>query len=156
MGQAKQKRDKRKKDRLLSEPLSLARFNLHTLGTRFSMARVMAHELSWWADHEEKLIGFVFRDTTDNDYGWVLLARDRVGRFRSVNLEVSLRSQDYATVGLRGAIANTLANENLAELGSQGDEPNEPFDLLRVPADVDPAKLHPYFKELADRLSLPE
>jgi len=35
--------------------ISPARFNLYTLGTRFSMARVMAHEL--------------FRDTTDNDYG---------------------------------------------------------------------------------------
>ena len=65
MGQAKKKNDQRKKDHLLSKPLSLARFNLYTLGTRFSMARVMAQELSWWADHDEKLIGFVFRDTTD-------------------------------------------------------------------------------------------
>jgi hypothetical protein len=115
------------------------------------MARVVAEELSWWAAHDEKLIGFVFRDTTDNDYGWIMLARDRVGRFRAVNVEASLRSQDYATVGLRDAIANALANETLAELGSQGDEPNEPFDVLCVPADADPAKLHPYFKELAER-----
>jgi hypothetical protein len=67
MGQAKKKNEKRKKDHLLSKPLSLARFNLYTLGTRFSMARVMSEELSWWADLDEKLIGFVFRDTTDND-----------------------------------------------------------------------------------------
>jgi hypothetical protein len=126
MGQAKKKNEKRKKDHLLSKPLSLARFNLYTLGTRFSMARVMAEELSWWADRDEKLIGFVFRDTTDND--WILLARDRAGRFRAVNVEASLRSRDYATVGLRDAIANALANENITELGFQGDEPNEPFD----------------------------
>lgn len=93
MGQARKKNEKRKKDHLLSKPLRLARFNLYTLGTRFSMARVMAEELSWWADHYEKLIGFVFRDTTDNDYGWILLARDRVGRFRAVNVEASLRSR---------------------------------------------------------------
>ena len=37
----------------------------------------MAEELSWWADHNEKLIGFVFRDT------------------RSVKLEVSLKSEHY-------------------------------------------------------------
>ena len=87
MGQAKKKNDQRKKDHLLSKPLSLARFNLYTLGTRFSMARVMSEELSWWADLDEKLISLVFRDTTDNDYGWILLARDRVGRFRAVNVE---------------------------------------------------------------------
>ena len=80
-----------------------------------------------------------------------LLARDRVGRFRAVNVEASLRSQDYATVGVRDALANALSNETLAELGWQGDEPNEPFDVLRVPADADPGKLHPYFKELAER-----
>lgn len=54
-------------------------------------------------------------------------------------------------MGLRSAIASTLTTDNLTELGSQGDEPNEPFDLLRVPPDADPAKLHPYFKELAER-----
>lgn len=115
------------------------------------MARVMAEELSWWAGQDENVIGFVFRDTTDNDYGWQLLARDRVGRFRSVRLEVSLRSEAYATVGLRDAIAFAVENENLAALGSQGDEPNEPFDLLRVLPGTDPAKLHPYFRELLER-----
>ena len=35
------------------------------------MARVMSEELSWWADLDEKLISLVFRDTTDNDYGWI-------------------------------------------------------------------------------------
>ena len=52
---------------------------------------------------------------------------------------------------MRDALANALSNETLAELGWQGDEPNEPFDVLRVPADADPGKLHPYFKELAER-----
>ncbi|MFI0847161.1 hypothetical protein [Mesorhizobium sp. IMUNJ 23232] len=111
----------------------------------------MAEELSWWADLDEKLLGFVFRDTTDDDYGWQLLARDRVGRFRSVKLKVSLRSEEYATIGLRNAFAHAIQNENLEELGSQGDEPNEPFDLLRVPAGTTPAKLHPYFRELLER-----
>ena len=78
-----------------------------------------------------------------------------MGRFRAVNVEAELRSQDYATVGLRDAIANALNNENLAKLGSQGDEPNEPFDVLRAPPDADPQKLHPYFKELAERPGLP-
>jgi hypothetical protein len=150
MGAAKKKKAQREKDHLLSRPLSLPRFNLYALGTRLSLSHVMGRELSWWSDADDKLIGFVFRDNTDRDYGWQILARDRVGRFRSVKLEVSLRSEEYATTGLRNALATTLS-EDLEELGSQGDEPNEPFDLLRLPSDADPEKRHPYFKELVDR-----
>jgi hypothetical protein len=111
----------------------------------------MAEEVSWWADRNENIIGFVFRDLYDDDYGWQLLARDRVGRFRSANLKVSLKSEAYATIGLRDAIADAINNENLSQLGSQGDEPNEPFDVLRVPPGTSPAKLHPYFRELLER-----
>lgn len=147
MGQAKRKKQQREKDNALNQPLAQARFNLYALGTRKSLARVHGQELSWWSDVDEKIIGFVFLDYTDKDYGWQILARDRVGRFRSVKLDASLRSEDYATVGLRNAMAETLKNDDLAELGSQGDEPNEAVDLLRVPPGTDPAKLHPYFKE---------
>ena len=63
-GEAKRKQAKRRLDFELSKEISYARFNLYTIGTRRSMARVMAEELSFWADNEERLIGFVFRDTT--------------------------------------------------------------------------------------------
>ena len=151
MGIARQRKLQRRKDHLLSKQISVVRFDHYALGTRLSFARVMAQELSWWANDEESLLGMVFRDITDNDFGWVLLARDRVGRFRAVRQEVSLRSEVYATVGLRNAIAFAIQNENLSELGSQGDEPNAPFDVLRVPPGTDRAKLHPYFGELLER-----
>lgn len=151
MGQAKQKRERRERDLKSSKRIPLARFNLYALGTRGSLSRIMAEELSWWADSDENLIGFVFRDITDNDYGWQILARDRVGCFRSVKVEVDLRSEEYATVGLRSAIASTIKNENIAALGDQGDEPNTPTDVLRIPEGTDPEKLHPYFRELYER-----
>ena len=151
MGASKLKNAQRKKDHLMSKRISPGRFNHYTTGTRRSLARVMAEELSWWADLDETVIGFVFRDTTDDDYGWSVLARDRAGRFRWVKGEVSLRSESYATVGLRDAIARVMTEGNLAELGSQDDEPNEPIDLLHIPIDADRSKLHPYFKELLER-----
>jgi len=151
MGEAKQKRAQHKRDLKLSKEIPLARFNLYALGTRRSLARIMAEELSWWADCEERLIGFVFRDTTDDDYGWQILARDRVGRFRCVKLEVSLRSEEYASVGLRFAIAAATRNEDIGELGDQEDEPNAPTDVLRIPEGTDLEKLHPYFRELYER-----
>ena len=150
MGLSKSKKDQRQRDQLLSKRISLVRFDHYALGTRLSLARLMSEELSWWSDLDERLLGLVSRDTTDGDYAWMLLARDGVGRFRAVKLEVSLRSESYATVGLRDAIAHVVKNDNVAQLGLQRDEPNEPFDLLRVPHGTDPAKLHPYFKELLE------
>ena len=148
---AKRKKAQRNRDLELSDEISFARFNLYTLGTRLSLARVMAEELSWWADEDEKLIGFVFKDTVDNDYGWQILARDRVNKFRCVKPQVSLRSEAYATVGLRLAIAATLRNDDIDVLGFQGDEPNAPTDVLSVPEGTDLEKLHPYFRELYER-----
>jgi hypothetical protein len=97
------------------------------------------------------VIGIVFRDRIDHDYGWNLLARDRAGRFRWVKGDVSISSIPRATEGLRQAIADTVTNENVAELGYQGDEPNVPFDLLELHHGTDRSKLHPYFKELIER-----
>lgn len=45
MGGAKRKRAQREEDHLLSKHISRTRFHLHVLGTRRSLARVMAEEL---------------------------------------------------------------------------------------------------------------
>ena len=150
MGQSKQKRSQRQKDHRLSKQITRERFDHYTLGTRRSIARIMVEELSWWADLNERILGVVFRDTVDDDFGWHLLARDAIGRFRWVNGTASLRNDGYATVGLRDAIAFTIKNEDLAAIGSQGDEPDKPFDVLRVPHGTDPARLHPYFRFLLE------
>lgn len=147
---ARLKRKKREADHALSKRLSPARFNHYVPGTRRSASRIYSRELSWWSDQAETILGFVFLDRHDEDYGWMILLRDRAGRFRCADLRHSLKNEAYATVGLRDAIATTLAKGNLADLGSQGDEPNEPVDLLRVPPDADTTKLHPYFKILLE------
>src|ERR1700693_934825 len=100
MGEAKQRKLRQKRAAPFSKKLTRARFDLYTLGTRFSMARVIAQELSWWASLDEQLIGVVFRDRVDDDYGWNVLARDRAGRFRWVNGDVSISSIPRATEAL--------------------------------------------------------
>jgi hypothetical protein len=134
----------------LSKPMSAARFDIYSIGTRLSYSRMISEELTYWSDANEKLLGMVFRDRVDDDYGWILLARDRVGRFRSVDVQASLKGEAYATRGIRERIAKALEDPNLAELGFQADEPNEPFDLLDVPETIDRATLHPYFKILLE------
>ncbi|SHK05390.1 hypothetical protein SAMN05444159_2290 [Bradyrhizobium lablabi] len=150
MGEASRKAKIRVKREGLSRPLTAARFDIYAMGTRLSFSRMISEELTYWSDADERLLGMVFRDLVDDDYGWILLARDRIGRFRCIDVQASLRNESYATRGIRERIATALEDPNLAELGFQADEPNEPFDLLYVPSTVDRTKLHPYFKILLE------
>lgn len=130
--------------------ISAERFALFSLGTRQSFVFHVAEELSYWSDLDETIIGLVARDQIDDDYSWVLLARDLLGRFRAVDLQTSLRSERVAAAQLRIRIAELTRASNLDELGIQGDETNSPVDLLTILPGSRSADLHPYFKALLE------
>ncbi|MFO1101313.1 MAG: hypothetical protein U1E20_00230 [Methylocystis sp.] len=127
-----------------------ARFNLFSIGARMAHVRLLSEELSYWSDPEERVLGLVFRDRVDNDFGWALFARDKVGRFRCVDICASIQTEPRATEALRERIERAVQAGDFSALGHQGDETNYPVDLLRVPEDTDPAGLHPYFKQLIE------
>lgn len=54
----------------MTKLLTKARFDLFAIGTRLSQSRLIADELSCWSDLDENVIGVVFRDTVDVDFGW--------------------------------------------------------------------------------------
>lgn len=150
MSEAKKKRQQWLQQQAISREMRPARFNLYAIGTRMSPALMMSEEISYWSDIDEKMIGVVFRDVTDNDFGWIMMARDRIGRFRCVAVEASLRSPEYAARGLRTRIAVALEDDEIETLGDQGDETNYPTDLLAIAADTKPDDLHPHFRILMD------
>lgn len=154
MGEAKRKSDARNKQFYdTSKPISAPRFNLYTIGTRISFGHhILSEELSYWSSHDEKVLGLVCRDRTDDDYGWAVFVRDRVGRFRFVLGNTSLPSVAAAETALREAIAKTVAEGNLEQLGAQGDEPNAPFDVLTVAPGTDRTRLHPFFRVLSENV----
>ena len=135
----------------MTKSLSRARFDLFAIGTRLSPTELVADELSFWSDLDENVIGVVFRDRVDNDFGWALLVRDKLGRFRGVHLDVSVPSERRAEAGLRLKIADVSRVADLAELGIQGDETNSPVDLLTPIPGTPREQLHPYFIELIER-----
>jgi hypothetical protein len=150
VGQAKHKSKRRQSLIALSRPIKAARFNLFAIGTRLAATRLISEELSYWTDVKERVLGLVIRDTVDNDFGWILLMRDKIGRFRCVDLSVSLRSAEYATQGLRERIGIAVEAGDFVAQGDQKDETNYPVNLLDLPADADPTKLHRHFKSLID------
>lgn len=150
MGEAKRRADKRKEREALSRPMKRARFDLFALGARMGLARLMSVELSHWSDQEERVLGFVFLDTTDQDYGWILMARDKIGRFRCVDVGTSFNSEQYAAQQLRERIAVAVDEGDYLALGDQEDETNYPTNVLAVPEGTDVGALHPHFRGLIE------
>ena len=150
MGEAKRRRQIEERAKEFARPIKRARFNLYTTGTRLSRTAYMCEEVSWWSSHEEDLLGMVARDTTDNDYLWMILARDRIGRFRCASLRTDLRKQEYAERQLWVAMAEIIEKDEIKDFGQQGDETNSPLDPFDVPMNLSEEKLHPYFKLLRD------
>lgn len=136
---------------MLTKRLAPARFDLYALGTRQAAVRLIAEERSYWSDLDENVVGLVCRDRIDDDFSWVMLVRDRAGRFRAAAVDASIETERKATAQLRLAMADASRKQDLAALGSQGDEPNTPFDLLRIAPGTPPSRLHPYFRELLER-----
>lgn len=150
MGEAKRRAKLRAAAAAFSKPITRARFNVFAIGTRLSRVHYIAEELSWWGSLDERLIAMVARDKIDNDYSWIILARDELGRFRCADLKTSYPTQWHAEEGLCFAIADAVQHKDIVEMGRQLGETNAPIDLLKLPTDCDPKTLHPYFRELLE------
>ena len=126
-------------------PLGQARFNALAGYSRSPYLPLSARELAWYEEANERLLGVVSLDLVDEDFVYTVLARDAVGRFRAVRLEINLSGLDEARDGLARA---------LAELGTrppdafhQGDEPRKAVDFF-TPLVV-PEKQSPIFRTVA-------
>lgn len=140
MGEAKRRAAQRAENEKLIKPLSEARFHLLSIGVRMAVSRLLSGEISYWADQEERILGLISFDFTDQDFVWMILARDRIGRFRCCSVDASIKSEPLATEIMLREMARLVREGIPADFGWQGDEPNAPFDLLSV---THGEKLHP-------------
>ncbi len=152
MGEAKRRSKERADNEKLIKPMSAARFHLLSIGVRMAVSRLLSGEISYWSDCEERILGLVSIDYTDRDFQWLILARDRIGRFRGCKADSSIRSEPLATEAMLREMAKLVRDGIPADFGWQGDEPNAPFDLLSVTHEE---KLHPYFEILSDPGHMP-
>lgn len=149
MGEAKRRRVLEKQAAEFVRPISRNRFNVYTMGTRISNSAFVCEELSWWTVNDDALLGIVIRDAVDNDYAWMLLARDEIGRLRCVYIKIDFRTQEFAERQLWVAMAQLLNGGGIKHIGRQGDLTNSPVDPFLVARDVPVQKVHPYFNLLA-------
>lgn len=136
----------------MAKRISRTLFDLHAIGTRRAITRLYSTECSWWSDLDDLVFGTVILDHTDKDYGWILLVRDGVGRFRCANLETDFATERLATAALRIAIAETVRDPAFTGSALQGDEPSRIVDLLEDRGIPD-EKLHRNYLILRDETS---
>ena len=89
---------------------------------------LVAEELGWFEEADEKVLGLLVRDLPDNDYACYVLGRDAKLRFRAVWIECSIPTMEEATTLLEKKLAEHSAMR--AEEFYQGDEVGKPLDFL--------------------------
>lgn len=70
--------------------------------TRIPMAVI--EERAWFVDTTKNFLGILTLDKTDNDWGYVIQARDQNGSFRAIDHEISIESEDAARDALMAAM----------------------------------------------------
>jgi hypothetical protein len=105
---------------------------------------LVARELAWYEEANEKLLGIVALDLPDRDYVSYVLGRDAKGRFRAVWLDCSIETQESATALVEKKLAGL--SHSPPEEFYQGDEIGGPVDFFTpvVPSD----RQHPVFSTL--------
>ena len=62
-------------------------------------------ELEWYAAPDERVVGALVRDFEDQDFGWVILARDERLRYRAIDVNSTLPDLEAARKQLFERIA---------------------------------------------------
>ena len=103
-------------------------------------------ECSVWATDDERLLGVVILDLTDRDFNFVILARDKRGRFRCVDVGETYFTRRLAEKALIQRMPKVHARRDIAF--EQGDETGEPLDFFTP--QLPHHRLHPNFLAIAD------
>ena len=108
--------------------ISQLRFDSLAGYSRSPTMALVARELAWFEEANEKALGLVSLDLPDQDYVSYVLGRDAKGRFRAVWLECSIESQEAATALLERKLAEFA--QAPPEEFHQGDEVGRPVDFF--------------------------
>lgn len=98
---------------------------------RQPMVRFLADEVEWHSFFDNKLLGTVIRDVTDNDYGYILLGRDTRRLFRCIEVGTEFYSTPKEA---REALSNKIYNNYLGKVQDiypQYDEVDAGFELFK-------------------------
>lgn len=128
--------------------IDLKRFTALVGPSRSPRAAFFSKEIDWFCNQDESVLGVVLLDTVDNDYVWLTLGRDEIGRYRNFGVEASIETQEEAERQLLCKMREvTIAGQTVFPQGDKG----KALDLFTIV--VTENKLHPFFKRLCEEPS---
>ncbi len=130
--------------KIIVKTIDIKRFNALAAQSRSPAAAYVSEELEWYSDSNEIVLGIVLRDTVDNDYVGILLGRDEGNRFRAIDVEASIPTQDEARNWVQGGI-RWHAGAGQASF-PQGDH-LKGLNLFEPVVPI--ARQHPFFTQLS-------
>ena len=126
------------------KPISLAQFNALAGYARRPESILDGEEIRYFEHGNERVLGMLIRDLIDNDFGGLVLARDRRLRFRCVHVTRFYDQPRRAEIELRQELERVAALPDAEYY--QGDETGKPVDFF-TPI-VSPDRLNPNFLQL--------
>lgn len=93
-------------------PISKQKFYTHNFYQE-SLVQTLTEERSWFEEESRRLVGVVLRDRADRDWAWVMLAKDRQGRFFPLQTHCAIKTQKLAVKQLRRAMVSVAERGNL-------------------------------------------
>ncbi len=131
------------------KPLSLLRFDALASYARAPRARLMGDEIAWYEHSDERVLGMIVKDKTDQDYWGMVFGQDRRCRYRWISA-----TPDWYDSIHRCRVALRIEMERQAQLPDeeyyQGDERGKPVDFFTSVVSIE--KLNPSFSALSDLL----
>lgn len=132
-------------DEHFAKALTPERYNAFIAWTRSPIADGIGEELEFFATKDENLIGVVIKDLSDRDFGFVILGRDEKGRFRGIDVNMSMPRTEARHGLLRSLKRHSDTGESVFP---QGDKDVAGVDLFSPV--TGPEKLHPMFKFIVE------
>lgn len=129
-------------------PISRARFDALAGYCRQPGSTLVYEEIGWFEHANERVLGMLPRDYEDNDFGGLVYARDRLGRFRCIYV-----TPEFESSSRRAKVLLRQQMERLAmapdESYHQGDEMGEALDFLTPQAPQE--SLNHIFRDLIEK-----
>lgn len=89
---------------------------------------VLAHELEYFSIAQERVLGMLFQDTIDRDFSGFIFGKDRISRFRCVDVRPFTDSIDIARADLHVAMQEWATRPDRDFY--QGDDTGEQLDVF--------------------------
>ncbi|MEO8592905.1 MAG: hypothetical protein ABI759_06275 [Candidatus Solibacter sp.] len=110
------------------QELARERFDALMGSTRNQMTRTLGMELAWYSEPDERVLCAIVRDESDGDHTCIVLARDKIGRFRAVHLSEWFPTMAQAVAAVPQLLTEWATRDD--QDYEQGDEPRDTMDFF--------------------------